>query len=178
MAEQAEKIPSFPLPSSKESPIINSLLNEKFYIESGLSYYKYKCLNPVDPLELSKSNSVAFLWRCESSFLNTKRVFVEVKWYATNAANEALIPSNFVGGSIPSCHMLLDTCGINIGEHIETNGQTDSQTDRQTDPARHLNFPPPIGECALDENSKFYPLLAKMGYLMYYSEAARRTFLS
>jgi hypothetical protein len=41
-----EKIPDFGVPESTPSPIINQLLHEKFYIENGLQYYKYKVLNP------------------------------------------------------------------------------------------------------------------------------------
>ena len=46
MASPAEKIPDFGQPSQTQAPVINQLLHEKFYIENGLSYYKYKVLNP------------------------------------------------------------------------------------------------------------------------------------
>ena len=80
--------------------------------------------------------------------MNTKRIFAEIIWYATDSNDAALKTEYFVGAAAPNCHMIIDSVNINIGE------------------------------CALDENtSKSYPLLAKMGYFIYYSEAARNTLL-
>ena len=66
-----------------------------------------------DPLELSKSNSVAFLYRCESSYVNCKRIFVELKWHATDEQNNALTPADNISATMPAAHSLIDS-----GKHI------------------------------------------------------------
>ena len=120
MNNPTEKIPDFGTPTNTESPIVNQILHEKFYVENGLSFHKYKVLNATDPIELSKSSSVCFIWRCEHSFLNTRRLFVEINWFATDHEDAALKPENFVGAAAPNCHMMIDSVGINIGVIIHT----------------------------------------------------------
>ena len=61
----------------------------------------------VDPLELSKSNSCAFLHKCDTTFVNTKRIFAEITWYATNEEGAALTSNNFISSSGPQPHQLI-----------------------------------------------------------------------
>ena len=44
---QLPQIPTFQSPVPAESPAINELLNEKFILQRGLAYHKYKIIHPI-----------------------------------------------------------------------------------------------------------------------------------
>ena len=91
------------------------------------------CPLSADPLELSKSNSAAFFWHDEQSFLNTKRIFAEIVYVCTDGDGEPLTPANGVSAVCPSNHAIVDQISINIGE------------------------------CLLQETPKYNQILSKMG---------------
>ena len=126
-----------------------------------------------DPLELSKSNSVAFLYRCESSYVNCKRIFVELKWHATDEQNNALTPADNISATMPAAHSLIDS-----GKHI-VRLLTSIKPYRisYSYPISLIVVSVNIGQCQLDLVTNFNQLISKWGNINHYSDAARATFL-
>ena len=104
MAGGETHIPEFKTPTETESPAIHSLLNEQFLIEHSFDYASYKIVHMVDSMELSKSNSAVNIYRDEHGYLNCRRIFIALDFYATDDKNEPLKPEYFVGGTNVAAH--------------------------------------------------------------------------
>ena len=104
MAGEETHIPEFKTPTETESPAIHSLLNEQFLIEHSFDYVSYKIVHMVDSMELSKSNSAVYIYRDEHGYLNCRRIFIALDFYATDDKNEPLKPEYFVGGTNVAAH--------------------------------------------------------------------------
>ena len=104
MAGEETRIPEFKTPTETESPAINSLLNEQFIIEHSFDYSTYKIVHMTDSLELSKSNSAVYIYRDEHGYLNCRRIFIALDFYATDDKNEPLKPEYFIGGTNVAAH--------------------------------------------------------------------------
>jgi len=109
-----ERIPQFAAPTPVGSAAIETLLNDGFYISSGILYHKYKTIFPVDQLQISKSNSAIFIFHDNNAFLNSRRIFAEITYYATDADGNGLSTSQFVGATAPCPHTLIDTVSVNV----------------------------------------------------------------
>ena len=104
MAGEETHIPEVKTPTETESPAIHSLLNEQFLIEHSFDYVSYKIVHMVDSMELSKSNSAVYIYRDEHGYLNCRRIFIALDFYATDDKNEPLKPEYFVGGTNVAAH--------------------------------------------------------------------------
>ena len=104
MAGEETRIPEFKTPTETESPTINSLLNEQFIIEHSFDYSTYKIVHMVDSLELSKSNSAVYIYRDEHGYINCRRIFIALDFYATDDKNGPLKPEYFIGGTNVAAH--------------------------------------------------------------------------
>ena len=70
----------------------------------------------VDPLELKKTGrSAAFYYRDSNAFLNTKRIFLEITWFASKDDDSALTTEDFVSCSNPPSQHLMESVILNIG---------------------------------------------------------------
>ena len=104
MAGQETKIPEFKSPKATESPAINSLLNEQFVIEHSFDYATYKVIHPVDAVQLNKSNSAVYIYRDENGYINCRRIFLALDFFATDDKDGPLKPEYFVGGTNVAAH--------------------------------------------------------------------------
>ena len=101
----------------------------------------------VDPLEISKSNSAMFRFQDQNAHIDTRRIFLELTYWATDENDAALTPDQYIGGTNVAGHCIMDTVSISIGE------------------------------TQLEDNPRFYPIISKLAYLQSYTEAAQKTFL-
>ena len=72
----------------------------------------------VDPLEISKSNSVIFKWNDSNAYLNTRRIFLEFTFYATDEKNLALKASDYISATNVASHACIDSVHVNIGRYL------------------------------------------------------------
>ena len=112
--ESPDIVPPFQTPSPVEAVTVDSLLHDRFVVSSGIQFHKYKTLHCVDSTEISKSNSVVFQWEDNHAFLNTRRVFAEISFKATDQNDGPLTADNAVGISGPLPHSLIDSVSINV----------------------------------------------------------------
>ena len=104
MAQEATKIPDFQQPKEQESPIINTLLHEHFVLENSIDYSCFKLIHALDPLQLSKSNSAVFMFKDEHGFVDCRRIFLALDFYATKEDDEPLTGGDFIGGTNVAAH--------------------------------------------------------------------------
>ena len=70
----------------------------------------------VDPLELKKtSRSATFHYRDANAFIDTKRFFLDVTWFATKADGTALSIADNVSCLTPPSQQILESVVLNIG---------------------------------------------------------------
>ena len=70
----------------------------------------------VDPLELTKtSRSATFHYRDANAFIDTKRFFLDVTWYATKTDGTALSIADNVSCLNPPSQQILESVVLNIG---------------------------------------------------------------
>ena len=128
-----EKIPQFNQPTAVQSQAVNSLLNDGFIVSSGIVYHKYKLLTPLDQVQISKNRSAIFLFKDNNAYFNSRRVFCEITYSATDHENNGLKPSQFVGGTAPCAHSLIDTVSINVRQYKSIRRTDKRRTDRPTE---------------------------------------------
>ena len=93
--------------------------NNKVFIENGIQYTQYKLINLVDQLDLQDgSNTLAFRIRDENSFINSKRIFLDMKIQCLNADGSGLTEANAVSALNPISHGLISRVDLNIGMNI------------------------------------------------------------
>ena len=150
MTLNPEHIPHFQSPKQTQVGELKNLLNENFIEESGgIQYNCFRVINPVDKLEISKSNSVEFIWKDENAYLNSSKCYLEIEFYATKEdGTTALTPTEAVSALNPTAHCLLDTVQVNIGETV------------------------------LEENIKMNQFLTKFMYLQQYTKTSQQSFLT
>ena len=116
MLPSGARPPNFQKPTPFINPAIDNLLNDKVFIEDGISYTQFKPIALVDPLDLQDgSNTLAFKFRDENAFINTKRIFLSVVIYCTNADGSALADANAVSALNPISHGMISKVDLNIG---------------------------------------------------------------
>ena len=100
-------------------------------------------------MDLIKNSGVlCYYFKDSSVFINTKRIFLEIEYEACLEDDTALTQNHNVSACNVMSHSIIDSCVLNIGE------------------------------CQLNRNQGFYPLIAKVNYITRYSEKARSSFLA
>ena len=119
MLPSGGKPPDFHKPTPFVNPAIQNLLDDKVFIENGIQYTQYKLINLVDQLDLQDgSNTLAFRIRDENSFINSKRIFLDMKIQCLNADGSGLTEANAVSALNPISHGLISRVDLNIGMNI------------------------------------------------------------
>ena len=141
--------PSFPPAISTINPEIESLLKQdQLYIQKGVNYSRYVTIFPFDSQELIKSSkNVNFIFKDSVSFVNSRRIFLELKYHFQKGDGTAITRDDEVSCPNVVAHSLIDSLTINLGS------------------------------CDLFRDNGFYALLARYNFLTNYTKAARKTFL-
>ena len=109
--------PPFHEPIRTIDPAIKSLLKEeKLTIQHGISFSKYLALKPLDNFELiQNSKLLSFYFRDANCYINSRRIFLELEWYATKEDGSPLTIDDETSANNPTAHGLIDSLVINIG---------------------------------------------------------------
>ena len=80
---QLVPIPTFQSPVPAESPAINELLNEKFILQHGLAYHKYKIIHPIGKRHIKMNSNCEFIQN-ELEIVN-KLFLLKILWNLARA---------------------------------------------------------------------------------------------
>ena len=170
--------PKFQSPIPTVSPSVRSLTeNNELFLEKGVSFSKFISLKPLDPLDLIKNSGVlCYYFRDNSVFVNTKRIFLEIEFEACLDTQAALTQSHNVSACNVMSHSIIDSCVLNIGNNQKIKPNCSFTIQHEKNLICYLRYP--SGECQLNRNQGFYPLIAKANYITRYSDKARTSFLA
>ena len=134
--------PDFQKPQETISPAVNALLHSRFTVEDGIQYAAFKPLNAseffvvlllqrlkkyertndhiifkiADPLEVRKnSKNATFYYRDANAFVDPRRIFLDITWYAVKGEDEALTTDDFVSCLNPPSQQVIESATLNIG---------------------------------------------------------------
>ena len=93
-------------------------------------------VKPMERDDLIKDERVmSFYYKDANAFVCTRRIFLELEWYACLDDDSALTMTHAVSANNPISQTIIDSCTLNIGE------------------------------TALNRTQNYYPYIAKMNYL-------------
>ena len=71
----------------------------------------------VDPLEVKKTSKTAsFHYRDTNCFIDTRRIFLDITWFATKDDDSALAIGDFVSCLNPPSQQIIESAILNVGE--------------------------------------------------------------
>ena len=114
----------------------NLLSDNELYVSRGIDFSRYVPIKPLERDDLIKDQRVmSFYYKDANAFVCTRRIFLQIEWYACLEDGNAITQANAVSANNPMSQMLIDSCTLNIGE------------------------------AALNRNQTYYPYIVKMNYL-------------
>ena len=112
--------PAFNQPRETLDPTVQSILNDnELFIQHGINYSRYISLKPIDNMELvQNSKLVSFYFKDKNCFINTRRVFLQIKFICTDENDNALTQDDNVSANNVMSHSIIDSCILNIGNFL------------------------------------------------------------
>ena len=113
--------PTFTQPTETLDPTVRSILNEnELFVEHGISYSRYVVLKSIDNMELIKNSKlVSYYYKDQNCFLNTRRIFLHIKYICTHDDGNELKQEDNVSACNVMSHSIIDSCILNIGNYME-----------------------------------------------------------
>ena len=110
--------PPFHSSISTIDPTVKSILSEnELFVEDGVSFAKYVPLKPNDNMGLVRdSKLLCYYYKDSNCFINTRRVFLEIKFHCENDDSSALTQANNVSACNVMSHSIIDSALLNIGK--------------------------------------------------------------
>ena len=129
--------PPFREPGQTVDLSVKNLLNDnELYVSRGIDFSRFVPLKPLERDDLIKDQRVmSFYYKDANAFVCSRRVFLEMEWYACLEDDSPLTLAHAVSATNPMSQTIIDSCTLNIGE------------------------------AALNRTDNYYPYIAKMNYL-------------
>ena len=131
--------PPFQQPGQTVDLSVKNLLNDnELYVSRGIDFSRFVPLKALERDDLIKDQRVMyFYYKDVNAFVCSRRIFLELEWYACLEDDAPLTLENAVSATNPMSQTIIDSCTLNIGE------------------------------TALNRTDGYYPYIAKMNYLTF-----------
>ena len=131
--------PPFQQPEQTVDLSVKNLLNDnELYVSRGIDFSRFVPLKALERDDLIKDQRVmTFYYKDVNAFVCSRRIFLELEWYACLEDDAPLTLANAVSATNPMSQTIIDSCTLNIGE------------------------------TALNRTNGYYPYITKMNYLSF-----------